>query len=575
MDRMEPKSFRPLPQIPGERFEGTLNVAQTSPIHRSGCQQRNHTTPLNEQQDHVQQSRIPARVSQKQFQNTVMLLHHDADAKIDYSRQHSAVGLQRRTAVRYLGTPPRHQQQFDGNKTPRQISTAPNIPEATSSGPASVSPGRCKKSNGQSYVEKQRETQQVHSKAHPGDISSIFQSQPSPDSPSVKKVLIKRRGGSDQPCQRRDHIRQVLSHRNEHQTASDNTPQFDLHGQSLKIQPNWPFGCNATFSRRNDSGKGQHCPLTKGEIRLLLRNPIIRDGNMGLLPTPDGVTPPRPPPHVYGIAPGPKDRRLPHLPVPRLPGLKRRNAQRRSSTSELQQNFDSKNDRFNARFRRGSAARDVNVDYYSPVELASLEIARRDPKKALYRIQEAFNESSDSESAQGEGEEAGTGQEDEIPHHPAQPMQEINRSPEQKLQHQSGGSKTPLSTEAHTVPGPGRFPLVVKGPRPAPASRSTSSSAPSTSPSSAPPTTATQPSAPASEPELEPRPEYLAQDECGCGTPGCTWAECSRIRGTFSMSAPGAVDESKPESGGRSVAETTSEDDIVSVGNGFSFLRLN
>lgn len=574
MDRMDRIPSRALPPIPGQRLEETLSVAEASSIHQSGYQQKSHMSLPDEPQDHVQQPRIPARVSKKEFQNTVMLLCRDVDAQANSARQFSAVRLQRRNAVRYLGTPPHHQQQLDGNNAPGQISTAAAIaPAPTASGP--LSPEVCKKSSGQSYVEKQRETQQIHTKAHPGDISSLFQPRPSPDSHRVKKTFFNGRGGSDEPDRRRDHIRQMLSRRSQRKAASDNAPQFDpQNGQSLEIQPNWPFGYGTTSSRHQGSGQAQHRPLTQREIRLLLRNPLIRNGNLGLLPTPQGVTPPRPPPHVFGITLGLRNRRLPQIPVPRLPSLKRHNAQR-NPKSARQQKFDASNDRLNARFRRGGAARDVHVVYSSPVEIARFELARCDPQRAIYCIAEESSEPSDCESTQDEGGESGTGQEDDMPQHPSQPIQEQDTPSAQKSQHQSSGTRTPPSTEAHTAPGPRRFPLVIRGPRPAPASRSTSSSATSTAPSSAPPTATTQSSTPAPESILEPKPDHLAQYGSGCGMPGCTWAECPHLRGGFCMPVPGAAGESRPEGGERSAAETTGEDDIVSVGNGFSFLRLN
>ncbi|KAG6362017.1 hypothetical protein INS49_010246 [Diaporthe citri] len=319
---------------------------------------------------------------------------------------------------------------------------------------------------------------------------------------------------------------------------------------------------------------------------------------MGPSPTPDGVTPPRPPPHIYGITPGPQRTGRWDLPrISRLAGLKRRNAQRRSSKSALQQNFESYNDRFNARFRRGSAARDVHRNYSSPVELAQHKLAEND--YPMYRIEEASHEPPASESTQkstsgkpnvpkdhpdgqtllkncqyreGEG---GAPQKDGSPQRSSQTTEEEDAPSGQKTQHQNDGKETP-STIARIHPSPRRFPLMTKGPRPAPMSLSTSSSAPSTPPSSAPLTAATQASPAASESELEPKSAHLAQDEAGCSAVGCTWEDCSRIRGTFRMPLPSAAGESKPENdSGGSAAETRSEDDIVSVGNGFSFLRLN
>ncbi|KAK7741206.1 hypothetical protein SLS63_000759 [Diaporthe eres] len=319
---------------------------------------------------------------------------------------------------------------------------------------------------------------------------------------------------------------------------------------------------------------------------------------MGPLPIPDGMTPPRPPPHVYGITTGPEINGIWSPPtIPRLTGLERRNSQRRSSEPALQQKFESYNDRFNARFRRGSAAGDVHADYSSPIELAQLKLTQNEFE--IYQIEEASHEPPYSESTQKStpgnpnvpkdhpgGEillehcqhlegEAGAPQKVEGPRRSPQATEEQDAPSGQRTHHQNDGNETP-STSARIHPSPRRYPHVVKGPRPAPTSLSTSSSAPSTPPSSTPPTAATQASTATSESASEPKSEHLARVEHNCVTAGCTWKDCSRIRGTFRMPLPGAVGESKPENdGGSSAAETRSEDDIVSVGNGFSFLRLN
>lgn len=560
---MERLHFRPLPEIPDERPKATLNFAEASPIHQSGNHQRGHMAPPDKPHESVQQPRVSTR--QRQLQESIMLLRRDVDARNDSSPRSFRNRLQRRNAVRYPGTHPCQHQQRDGNSTPGQSSTDAVSPGPTASGP--VSTEVCHTSNGQSYVEKQREKQQVHTKTRPGDIKSLLRPQPSRSSHKAKYTLFKRRGGSNQPCWRRDHARKLISRRLQHKAAPGETLQFHLEdSQRLKSPPNWPFGRDANAGRYKSSGKAQHHPLTQREIRLLLRNPLIRDGNMGTLPTPPWATPPRPPPHMFGIAP---ESEKTGRPLPKLPGLKRRNAQRRVPNSPLQERFESYNDRFNARFRRGSAARDVHVTYSSPVELA-----RR--RSILPQIQEADYESSDSESPQQEEEEIEARQEDENPQHASPTTDEQDKSSAQEPQNQNDSNKPP-STNTHTTLTPRRFPLVVKGPRSAPASLSTSSSAPSTPPSSAPRTTVTRASTPTSESELEPKceSEHLAQDGPGCGTPGCTWADCSRIRGTFKMPPPGATAESQPEGRYRRAAETTSEDDIVSVGNGFSFLRLN
>lgn len=565
---MERPHIRPLPQIPDERPKDTINFAEASPIHQSGNHQIGHMAPPDEPDEDVQQPRVSAR--QRQLQESIMLLRRDVDAQNDLSPRRSRNRLQRRNAVRYPGTHPCHQQQRDGNSTQWQSSTDAISPGPTASGPMSTEVYH--RPSGQSYVEKQREEQQVHTKTHPGDIKSLLRPQPSRSSHRVKHSFFKRRGGSDQPCWRRNHNRKLITRRRQHGDAPGDRLQFHLgDSQRLKSPPNWPFGRDANPGRFTSSGQAQHYPLTQREIRLLLRNPLIRDGNMGPIPTPLWATPPRPPPHMFGIAPEPEKA---ERPLPKLPGLKRRNAQRRGTKSALQEDiesydFESYKDRFNARFRRGSAARDVHVTYSSPVELA-----RR--RSVLPQIQEVDYESTDSESTRQEDGETEACQEDEHPQHPPTTTDEQDKSSEEKPQHQNGSNEPP-GTNQYTTSTPRRFPLVVKGPRPVPASVSTSSSTPSTPPSSAPRTAVIRASTPASEAELEQKceSEHLPQDGPGCGTPGCTWADCSRIRGTFKMPPPGAAAEGEPEGRYGRAADTTSEDDVVSVGNGFSFLRLN
>lgn len=557
---MERLHFRPLPQIPDERPKDTLNFAEASPIHQSGYHQRDYMAPSNERHEGVQQPRVSAQ--QRQLQDSIMLLRRDVDGHNDSSPRIFRNRLQRRDAVRFPGT---HSQQLrDDDSTPWHPSTDADSPGPTASGPMYTEV--CHRSSGQSYVEKQREEQQVHTKTHPGDIKSLLRPQPSRSSHRAKHPFFKRRGGLEQPW-RRDHPRKLISRRRQHGAAPGETLHFyPEDSERLKSPPNWPFGRDANPGWYKSGGRVQHYPLTQREIRLLLRNPLIRDGNMGLLPTPPWAIPPRPPPYFFGIAPGPEKT---GRPLPKVPGLRRRNAIRRSPQSPLQERFDSYNDRFNAKFRRGRAAGDVHVTYSSPVELA-----RR--RSILPQILEADYESSDSESTRQEGGETEACEEEEIPQHAASITDEQDKSSEEQSQHQNGSNEPP-NTNTHTPTTPRRFPLVLRGPRSAPPSLSRSSSAPSTPPSSAPRTAVTRASTPTSESELEPKceSEHLAQDGSGCGMSGCTWADCSRIRGTFRLPPPGAAAEGQPEGRYRRTAETTSEDDIVSVGNGFSFLRLN
>lgn len=594
---MERNLSRPLPRIPNERHEYNSNVAESSLIQQNGQEQRGHSTQPNAA--HVQQPRISNRVSRQQFQNSVMLLHHDMDAQHDSSRQHTAAGLQTGTETKTSGPPPRSHQQLYVNNIPSQTSTNLANPEKTES--EDTSAGVSQESSRQSYVEKQREAEQVHTKADPGDISSRIQSQASQGGHKGKSAIFKGRGDSDQPYRPRDLIRRVLFRKNQRKADLENEPPFYFQNeQGLVPQPNWPFGVHSRSSRNNDSGRVQLEPLTQREIRLLLRNPLIRNGNMGPLPTPDGVTPPRPPPHVFGTTSRPERAGWgPQLPIRRLTGLKRRNAQRRRPKSRMQQDFESFDDQFNARFRRGSVARDVREKYCSPVELARYN-------SVMVRIDEV-SESSDSESVhtsapeeaitsdtpevnfnvetlpdnhQHQGGETGARQKDKSPRNPPPTTDEQDASSGQKTQRRSGSNKS-TGTGSHRSPMLRRLPLVVRGPRPDPASLSASSSAPYPSQSSPPMTATTQTSTPASdtEPESksEPQFDHLAQDEPGCGRPGCTRAACSRLRGTFRMPVPGGTrSESKSHEGGSgSAVEERSEDDIVSVGNGLSFLRLN
>lgn len=560
---MERLHIRPLPQIPDGRPKDTFTFAEASPTHQSEDHQRGHMAPLDEPHEDVQQPRVSA--GQRQLQESIMLLRHDVDAQNDSSPRRSRDRLQRRNAVRYPGPHPSQRQQRDGNSTPWQSST-----DAVSLGPTAsgtMSTKLCHRPSGQSYVEKQREEQQVHTKAHSGDIKSLLRPQPSRSSHRAKYTFFKRRGGWDQPCWRRNHTWKLISRRRQHGDAPSDRLQFHLEdSQRLKSPPNWPFGRDANSCQYKSSGQAQHYPLTHREIRLLLRNPLIRDGNMGPVPTPPWATPPQPPPHIFGIALGPEKV---GRPLPKLPGLKRRNAQRRGTKSAQQEDFESYSDRFNARFRRGSAARNVHVTYSSPVELA-----RR--RSILPQIQEADYESSDSESTRKEGKDIEASKEDETPQHPPLTTDEQDTSSEEQPQHQNSSNEPPR-TNAHTTSTPRRFPLVVKGPKPVPAGLSTSSSAQSTPPSSAPRTAVARASTPISEAELEPKceAEHLPQNGPRCGTPGCTWVDCSRIRGTFRLPPPGAAADGEVEGRSRRAAETTSEDDIVSVGNGFSFLRLN
>lgn len=589
---MEQNPFKTVSQIPRGRPEGARNAVASSTVNQSRHGQKYYFT--RQRGAHVRQPTITRRVSRQDFQQQVRLLN----AQYRYSRQHSAYALRRRNAVRYRGSQPRYPQRLGGNNTAARISQDTIAPEAEAS--ANGSAKAPQEPSRQSYVEKHREAQQVHTKAHPGEVERIPQPQDLGRRYRIKDVFFKGRGDLDQPQRRRDILRQMISGKSQQKVSSRNASPFGLRFQQRSRStppPNWPFGVNPTARRNENTKDAQHQPLTPREIRLLLGNPLIRDGNMGPLPPPAGVTPPPPPPHVFGIAPGAdKTGRRSSLDVPQAAGLRRSNARRRTPNPELQEKFEGCNDRFRARFRRGSEARDVDYTFESP-----LELARRNP--VLPQIQEASCESSDSESIHtSEPEPSGAPEvdlDDETPadqyHH--QVIVEIRRrweyeSPQrplpkpdgqeapsaQKPQHQGSGVEQPNSTGASTLPEPGRqFKLVVRGPRPPPPSLYATSSTTSTRPSSAVLTAATRASTPPPEPEPEPQPELEqpAQKGPGCGTSGCMWPECSRTQGTFGMPVLGAGGESKPERAGSSAAETRSEDDIVSIENGLSFLRLN
>ncbi|KAL1872105.1 hypothetical protein Daus18300_004474 [Diaporthe australafricana] len=114
----------------------------------------------------------------------------------------------------------------------------------------------------------------------------------------------------------------------------------------------------------------------------------------------------------------------------------------------------------------------------------------------------------------------------------------------------------------HAHPKPRRFPLVVGAAR----QRRPLPSLPTPLLSTA----SSKVSTPAPGPESYP----FAQDGSHCGTPGCTWPDCLRIRGTFRMMDSSAADGKKSE-GGSGLGEAKDEADIVSPGDGFAFLRLN
>lgn len=596
---MEQNPFKTVSPAPQGRPEGARNAAAPSKVHQNRHGQRYYFT--RQRGAHVRQPTITRRVSRQHFVQRVRVLN----AQYQNSRQHSAYTLQRRNAVRHHGPQPRGPQRLGGNNTAARVSQDTIAPETEASATGSTEtppePGR------QSYVEKHREAQQVHTKVHPGEVKLIPQPQDLGRRHMIKDIFFKGRGDSDQPYRRRDILRQTISGKSPQKIAMSNASPFGLrfeHSSRPTPPPNWPFGVNPGARRNENTKDAQYHPLTQREIRLLLGNPLIRDGNMGPLPAPAGVTPPPPPPHVFGIASEPEmTGRRSSLDVTEVEGLRQGNAQRRSLNPELQERFERGNDRFRTRFRRGSEARGVDYIFETPMQL--IQLARQ--KSVLPQIQEASCESSDSGSIHTSEPEPSDAPEvdldgetppdqyqhqemveirtlwgDESRRHPL-PTPDGQEAPSvQRPQYQGSGGEQPSSTGTSTAPEPRQFKLVVRGPRPAPPSLYDSSST-STPRSSAVLIAATRASTPPLEPEPEPHPEpqlwsgleQPAQKGAECGTSGCMWPECSRIQGTSGVPVPGAGGESKPEGAGSSAEETRSEDDIVSIGNGLSFLRLN
>lgn len=557
---MERNPFRSLPQISEGRPNEISKDTELPLVRQSGRRQRGLPSRADEAHADVQQPRASDRVSKQQFQDSIMRIHREMDIQDDSSQPRATDEIQELTVANYHESPPQPQRQFDSNSTRSCEST-----------------GGLQKSSGQSYVQKQRDSQKVRSKAHPGGISGLLRAQAPQDRPN-----------------RRELIRRKLARKRHCKTSSDNkSPPILPNQQSVTAPPNWPFGVNP-ISRQNNIGEGvQYRPLSMREIRLLLRNPHIRNGNMGHLPTPEGFMPPQPPMHVYGTTSEPnKTGKRFRMPARLLTGLKRRNAQRRSSKSPAQQNVESFPTQSRAKFQRGRAARDVKIVYSSPADLA-----RR--KSIMPQIQEAANESSDSGFGHNSAPEDDPGdrhlhfegdtllkqhqlqenseieprQSDDIPQAVGSRTETRGLSSVQKTNHQNSGDEPP-STGACKGSGLRRFSFAIRGSRLAPQTLSGSSSTSFTPPSSTSLTAATQTSTPASEPDSTDS-KHLAQDGTWCGTAGCTWPDCSHIRGTFKLPVPGTVGEKKPEHDDESVAEGENGDVVVSVGNQLSFLKLN
>jgi hypothetical protein len=467
------------------KFVGSLPSQQCGRGHRCHPAQPHKThASAKAQQPHA----VFNRVCQRQFQESVMLLRERMSAQYDSSHPRGNDGPPKLRETECSEPPLCSQQRFGSNA--RLKMPANTIAEETILS-GSTWTGNFRSPDQLSYVERQRQAREVHSKAHPADIGSLLQPQTQKKSKLWKSALKGGLGSVDRP--------------------KDDIPGSRPQNQDIvTTTPNWPFGVNPTARRHNVNGGAQSRPLTSRELRLLLGNPQFRDGNMGPLPTPNGLACPRPPPHMYGTT---AEHKVPHrvfqLPVPKPIGLKRCNAQRRSHRPPTPQKLLSYHDPYYARFHGGSAARDVNVIFPSPVELA-----RR--KSVLPQIQEVSPDSSDSGSILEPATQyqyvAKVSFENE-PLPEQKPHQEGDDkgpqsfgsiaerrgrepSPAQETQHQIKGNEQNRKS-ALIATSRGRL-SSVKGPRPAPASISASSYALSTRQS------ATRTSTPASEPQLKP-----------------------------------------------------------------------
>lgn len=544
--------------------KGVLNGLSKNSGHplaqQRGHLQEDHPAKPYEAHTYVQ-TPVCQRVSRREFEESVMLLCRTMDVKNDYSHPNEGVD-QQRAVTDQSGPLPHSQQGCDSNHLAPEATLTWVLPSADS-----------QNSYGLSYVEKQREAQKFHSKVQPGDISSLIQPHAPQDRAKLWKAVLKGR----------------LAHRRQCKVASDEASPIRLQNQPIMTKsPNWPFGVTTTSRRNSASRRVQHSPLTTRETQLLLRNPHIRDGNVGYLRTPEGLTRSLPPPHVYGSSPGPEPTgKISHLPARPLTGLKRRNAQRKQPKPPAPQDFTSFHNQCYARFRRGRVARDVNVIYSSPVDLA-----RR--KSILPQIQEAADESAAYECTHSLASQDQYTSEVKLDRETLleKPLhrEETDESPWplSSITQRRISSSTPKKENdsskqndigVRTGKPLQRLSFVIRGPRAGPANASlpspTSSTSPSTTQTAAPHTgTSTL----TSEPQLKPEPgsesEHLTEDGPCCSVMGCTWPGCSRIRGVLKMPVPGAMGRSQPEQNKESAAEEMSGD-FQLVGNGFAFVKLN
>lgn len=518
----------------------------------------------------IRQPQIPVQDACEQFQGSRSHLRHTTGAQYDLSVQSAAHEPQRRPAMRYSGTNPSLQHGNINNSTP----TSTDIPESAT--PKPMSNGAFRRHREPSYVELQRKAQQIHSIDSPPGISGPLQPGVLGGTHMDDDAASSGDDDSDQPERRTNFIQQTLSRIFQRKTDThpwDGSREPILqHQQSLTTRPHWPFHYKASSSKNKgfeiaplevDSDEGEEDLLPQGQESLLLRKLFAGHGNRG------------PPSPSAGTAP------------PQSPKLQRRNAQRKTHRDPklpgaAHENIQFHGDRFNANVRRRTKARNVKLIHPSPVELAKR-------KGILPQIIEVAEEAEESESSY---KLAVTPPDEAAEENFAPKIHEIflegktivdrdheqggKRKRQSEVTHQSPHYSTDEKAAQHdchdnahsrsvqTLPESRRFPLVVKEAQQTSVIASAPTSPPSTK-SILKPTPATAPA---------PEPETLAQSGSQCGTPGCTWPYCSRIRGNFRMPVPDTDGKVKSDSGS-GASEVRNEADIVSAGNGFSFLRLN
>lgn len=556
---MERNLFTSPSKVPEGRLDDLSKFSGPTLAQQRGHLREDHPATAHEAHTNIQ-TPVYKRVSRREFEESVVLLCRSMDVQNDSSRQNGRAGPHKPAETDQSGPPLYSQQLCDSNDL---------APEATS--PGALSSGDLQYSYGLSYVERQREAQKTHSRAQPGDISSLIQPHGAQDRAKPRKAVLKGR----------------FAHKRQCKVSSDEVSPIHLQDEQVMTKtPKWPFGVTTASRRNGASRRVQHSPLTTREMQLLLRNPHICDGDKSYLRTPEGLTRPRPSPHVYGSTPGPEPTgKISHLPARPLTGLKRRNAHRKQPKPPDPQELKSFHNHSYARFRRGPVARDVKVIYSSPVDLA-----RR--RSILPRIQEAADDPEDDECIHRLASQDQCTSEVHLdgellleePRH----KEENDKSPcplgsttERRVSlstptNESGKGKQ-IDTGVRTTRSLQRLSFVIRGPRPGPER----ASLPSPTSSTPPPTTQkTTPhtSTLAAEPLFEKVPEseleHPMEDEPCCNVAGCTWPGCSRIRGVLKMPVPGAADRSKPEQNTESDAKGRNGY-VKPVVNGFAFVKLN